>query len=466
MRSMTGSIIARVIAFLSLLMVSRLYGPEDFGPWAIVVAVSGFLVPLATLRLELALVLPRSSRDASLVAIAAALQTIGIGIVTSLIVLVSGEPLRIWLHLPSTIVVWSIPLVHTVQALQAVAHGWLVRARRFLAIGVFEVVGAATLPMVALMMALLRRADAESYIWAGISGYTAIALCSLVTAASCGFLKGVSVGSGLRIWSMIRRYRVYPLYMTPYSLSSGSVEGVFRILLASTSLPSIVGAYGAAYSLTYIPVTVFTLPLRQVLFSYASRDQGLQEVQRVVLQMLLSMAPIIPMGIAFMGVFGTDLVAWYLGENWRVAGIFAVWLMAAAGMLMFTAWLDRLYDVLGKQRLAVALQVVSDLVILIAVVLSFLLGASATQSVAVLATAIGLYNLIWLAITLNLAGLGPGLAIRVMGRMAASGIASAAALIFLTSALPWPVAALTAGTIIVLIAGWYGRNFLGREEHG
>lgn len=272
MRSMMGSIIARVIAFLSLPMVSRLYGPEDFGPWAIVVAVSGFLVPLATLRFELALVLPRSSRDASLVAIAAALQTIGIGLVTSLIVLVFREPLRIWLHLPSTTVLWSVPLAHTVQALQVVAQGWLVRERRFLAIGVFEVVGAATLPMVALMMALLRRADAESYIWAAISGYTAIALCFLVTAASCGFLKGVSVASGLRIWSMIRRYRVYPLYMTPYSLSSGSVERVFRILLGSTYLPSIVGAYGAAYSLIYTPVTVFTHPLQQVLFSYASRD--------------------------------------------------------------------------------------------------------------------------------------------------------------------------------------------------
>src|SRR5690606_11727504 len=56
---LAGSGAGRIIAVLSMPVLTRLYGPEDFGVLALFTALTGMLVPVATLRYVLALPLPR-----------------------------------------------------------------------------------------------------------------------------------------------------------------------------------------------------------------------------------------------------------------------------------------------------------------------------------------------------------------------------------------------------------------------
>src|SRR5690554_5233805 len=60
----SGTIVAQIIAFITIPILTRLYSQEAFGLLAAFSAVVGFVSSFATLKYDTALVLPKEDRDA------------------------------------------------------------------------------------------------------------------------------------------------------------------------------------------------------------------------------------------------------------------------------------------------------------------------------------------------------------------------------------------------------------------
>lgn len=81
----TGTALAQVIPLAIMPIVTRLYSPEDFGVFGVYIAISAVLAVLITGRYELAIVIPRSDKDAiNIVAL-----SVGLASIVSFIVLVA-----------------------------------------------------------------------------------------------------------------------------------------------------------------------------------------------------------------------------------------------------------------------------------------------------------------------------------------------------------------------------------------
>lgn len=65
--------------------------------------------------------------------------------------------------------------------------------------------------------------------------------------------------------------------------------------------------------------------------------------------------------VAFNFLFSTEIFEVVFGARWVQAGQFAAYAGIASGFMTLTVWLDRVYDIRGRQRLALALEAINDI---------------------------------------------------------------------------------------------------------
>ena len=89
----TGTAIAQIIVILATPVITRLYGPEAFGLFALFSSIISILVTVGCLRYELAIMLPKSDEDAANVFGLCIFLLMVITVVSFPIIMVSQQPI-------------------------------------------------------------------------------------------------------------------------------------------------------------------------------------------------------------------------------------------------------------------------------------------------------------------------------------------------------------------------------------
>ena len=61
---MAGTGVAQLLPILTMPILTRIYSQEAVGAWVVVIAVAGFVIPVASWRYDLAIMLPEDESDA------------------------------------------------------------------------------------------------------------------------------------------------------------------------------------------------------------------------------------------------------------------------------------------------------------------------------------------------------------------------------------------------------------------
>lgn len=436
--SMLAGVAARAITLASLPLVAMIYAPAELGVWAIILALSSYLVPVATTRYDVAVVIAPSDRMARGLVLAVG----GIAVLVAALLLTATwlMPVSFWaavsgLEPARHIMLAWIPVLLLLLAVQTMLQAMLTRKRAFAALGIAQ-----------LLQALV---TAVATIWLGAA--SAASSASIALGAALGFafsagLMAVHLGADLTVRpdtrlattavAAMRRYSVYPGYLLPYSLSSGLAERVLQIVLGGAYSMSTLGAFFLARQLMMSPVTLLAGTLKQVMFAHSAQvSDPARRNARVVdgLRLLVDgVGPAVAFGLFWL----IPLMGLLLPAAWTAAGPFAWWTLFPAAMIALTGWLDRMLDVLGRQRLSVVLQVASDLVLIAVVLASPWLGLSALQMVALLSVTIAVYNVVWLGIILHLLRIGSAQGLALAARAAGLVVGWGACQWALAQALP------------------------------
>ena len=192
--------------------------------------------------------------------------------------------------------------------------------------------------------------------------------------------------------------------MVPYSLSAGVTERVLQLALAGSYSLGVLGAFYVARQVVTAPSALLSQALRQVVLAYGAQlDERARLRERVnrVLQLLVEvLAPALAFGIVWLEPF----VFTALGDQWPHLAEFAWWIMFVAATILLTGWLDRIFDVLGRQQVGVVMQVVSDLVLIGIALSGPRFGLDAVGLVAALSVVGMLTNIVRLVVVLRLLG--------------------------------------------------------------
>jgi O-antigen/teichoic acid export membrane protein len=405
--TLAGGSIARLVTLASMPFVTRIYAASDYGSWVIVLALAGLLLPFATMRYELAIVLAPTRRLAAGLALA-------IGAFTIPVVLVAGA---VCLTAPTGVleaisgvapdrmaIVGLVPPILIVLAAQAILQAWATREHRFVALSLAQMVQAVVTAAAILSMPFAFGANAMTVTAAAILGLVCGQIALAASSAGDLLASMRQRAPGVAALHGLRRYKVYALYVLPYSLSAAIAERVLQIVLASAYSLATLGAFFAARQIMSAPAILVGNALRQVLFAYGAQQDTREQTKERVGRLLRLFTDLIFPALAFGIVWLRPVVIIVFGDKWPFLPDFAWWFMLVGASALLTGGFDRLLDVLGRQRVSVALQVASDVVLISVVLLGSYAGLSAISIVAALAIVITLTNLARLVVVARFLG--------------------------------------------------------------
>jgi O-antigen/teichoic acid export membrane protein len=148
-----------------------------------------------------------------------------------------------------------------------------------------------------------------------------------------------------------------------------------------------------------MPITLISAAINQAFYPKAARELKSGNLEPFVLRVLkLLIIATTPIMVLF--IYNAELICEVIfGSAWRDAGKYAVWLAFPGLMIVFTSWLDRIYDVLGRQRLALTVEISYDIVSLGLFTIAVVFLKNVEWGVAAYCVVTSIYNIIWLGIT-------------------------------------------------------------------
>jgi O-antigen/teichoic acid export membrane protein len=398
----TGGAVAQLLTAAARPVLTRLYGPEEFGVLTLFVTIVTLAAVAGTGRYEDAMMLPARRADAA--------RLFGLALAISLITSIVLALLLPWRAgiaggLGATALASSLALLPAAALGAAWARAmetWLTRADRFRIVAAGRLAQGTVTPAIQLA--------------AGFAGAGAV---GLTIGATAGFLVLVAIAAGtvvLRDASLLRtiargstsidlarRYRRFPAYTAPAGLLNMLSTRVPIFGLAATFGAATTGLYGLAFGMLTLPVGTLTGAVGQVFFVRAAEEHRRGALGALARQVhrRLAVLSIYPMAAA--AVAGPEAFALIFGTEWREAGIharmIAPWLWLAA----IAAPLTRVFDVTERQRADLAMSVVQAAGLALALMIGARLG-DARVAIGAMAIAGVLLRIVQIALALRIAG--------------------------------------------------------------
>jgi O-antigen/teichoic acid export membrane protein len=320
---LTSTGLAQLLTVCFSPVLSRLYGPGDFGLYGTFLSLSGVITAAVTLQFSEALMLPENDNRATGVFWAATWATVTITALTAICCIIFYP----WLIANLGGLLWLLPVAALFAGMNQTLAAWCARRKLFTRSAAAQVarsVGANSVQMAAGAMTW----GAGGLIAGGLAG-------DLLSGLGLGYLVSRQDGPLLRsaatknhVISAVDEHKDFVLYSTPQNVLNAVSQGAPVILLIHYFGAAVGGLYAFGFRVLQLPMSLVLAPLRQVLFQRLSEVQSHHGDLRGLFvestTMLLGLS-ILPASIGFLlapWVFGI-----VFGSQWVEAGEYARWLL-------------------------------------------------------------------------------------------------------------------------------------------
>ena len=141
----------------------------------------------------------------------------------------------------------------------------------------------------------------------------------------------------------------------------GITERVLQAVIAASYSLGTLGAFYLARQLMMAPAMLIDSALRPTLFANSARSLNIDETRRRVAGLLALVVELQMPLLVFCLFWMKPVLLYAAGEKWSELATIAWWYIIPGSTAAITSWLDRMFDLLGRQRLYTAIQLGSDL---------------------------------------------------------------------------------------------------------
>ncbi|HWV44274.1 hypothetical protein [Pseudorhodoplanes sp.] len=401
---MVGTALSQIIALGSAPLLTRLYEPAVFGVFATVVALAGILAIPATLRYELAILLPERDEDARTIALGA------IAIAFWVTVGVMAVMMGAWYLVPafgtmSSLGLWlfAIPPLAFCVAVQSTAVYVANREHRYGRIVCGNLVQQAIAALLGVGFGLGAMKVGGLYL-SRLAGYiSASATLGVVALVRSFFVEGFD-RTAFR--DLAARYRQFPVFNVAYSLL-GVLSRDFPVLaLTAFGLVSSAGHFALARIAATFPANFLTASISQVFYREAAEKIDTPPFQDMIWNLMRALAFGLVPFFLLAALWSSPLFPKMLGENWRETGHMFALLASPMTLALLTGWPERIFEIRAKQYWSLAVQFVFDSMVVVSVTALLFYGYDIDIVLTVFAAILSGYQLTYLALVFVLTGLG------------------------------------------------------------
>ncbi|MBD7960321.1 oligosaccharide flippase family protein [Comamonas sp. Sa2CVA6] len=351
-------------------ILTRLYSPEEFGRFALYMAVALIASVLVTGRYELAILLPRQDRDALHIAALAMALSIAISAVLLLVVLFLAQPIAVLLG-DAALAPWLywVPASTLLLGLYQSLNYWSNRKAQYKRLAISRTVqsGSAALAQLGSGYA---GSGAVGLVGGQITGQVLATsvLARLIWREDHGLIRTLRP---LRSVALAKKYINFPKYLIVahgFNTASGQMPVLLLSALFNTTAA---GFFTLTQRVMAAPMALVAGALGDVFRQEASQAYMRQGQCKAIYQKTfkrLLLISIVPFTIFFF--VAPALFAWMFGEQWRVAGEYAQILTPMAFLQFITSPLSSMFMLAEKQKIDLLWQIC----LLVLVVASFFSG--------------------------------------------------------------------------------------------
>lgn len=364
-----GTSLGQAAMILSTPLLTRIYGPAEFGVFAVFSAIAAIACQISAFRYEVAVPVARRDEDAAAMALAgcsAALLVSGLFVV---VLLLAAEPLAARLGIPGFGgVLWLLPPMLLSWGFSLVLGHWSIRRGSFRINAVSNMILSMSQAAGQLLLGWLSPTAAALVVGYVLGSFARLALLTrAVPAADRALLRKVSWP---RVWAMAREHWHYPAYSGSSALLQSTAQMLPAVFMAVLYGPAAAGWFGLGQRITGMPARMVGEAAAQAFLGEIAQAEGpalYRLFKRTVVRFfLLGAAGLSPLLLA-----GPPLFALVFGEPWRETGLIVQILVPLHLARFVVVPVAQTLNVTGRQHL----HLVASLLGAAALLASFALGA-------------------------------------------------------------------------------------------
>ncbi len=403
----SASLIGRALQFITTIAVAAWLLPSQLSLWPLFLALTQLPLVLGMMRLDIAITLSKTDDAARILCAIAVLMTVVMSAVTTAFIMLMSDLVQYYFQITANFSVAIMAFFYIIfMNLMAIYQAWLIREHRFKIISFFAIIYPALTILLCSMFYYGGVLNAITYILCNVAGYGAGIVYLLAKTPDLGLHRLISPKTSLgQMWAALKEYKSYPLLYTPYSLSQGIQERAIQLILGGVYGLAVLGQFFLVRQVLQGSAALIAQPVRQVIFAhYTSNAEKPGELLRLSKAMGMIAAITAPMAL----LAGREGGAWLtalLGKEWANVQDIFFWMVWVAWATVSVSWIDRLFDIAWRQKLAVGLQLISDAIILAIAAAIAYSGGMFADYVAAFAVATTSYNFLWSIAALRVAGL-------------------------------------------------------------
>jgi O-antigen/teichoic acid export membrane protein len=352
---MTGTTIAQAIPIAISPILTRIYTPEDFGVFALFIAIMSIFGSIANGRYELAIMLPKKDEDAINILALGFIINVTLSITLLLIVLIFHQPIvnllnnqdiSNWLYF----IPFSVFLMGCFNLLNYFNN----RKKLYKDLAKANIYKSITMAIVQLSLGFFK---------AGAFGLVSGQLASQIASNTKLFfnIKKLNLFSKikkLKIMALGKKYKDFPKYAMWAILFSKLSINFINILISAFFSIKILGFYSFAQKLLSMPSSLIGASIGQVFLQEAAKEKQLtgktiNTFFSTIKKLFFIAFP--SFGILFFIV--EDLFALVFGEEWRVAGRYAQIIIPFIFMKFISNAVSSTYDIFKALKLELIWQI-------------------------------------------------------------------------------------------------------------
>jgi len=375
----SGQTIAQVLTIAASPILTRLFEPEVFGSFGLLLAISSPLVVISGMRYELAIVPAKDdSTAANLLILSLGIVLLMSGI-SAAIAGFAGSFIASFVKEPAfESLLWWLPLLTLIGGTNGALRYWSIRTSRYARLATTRAVQSLA-TIVAQISAGLAGMGSAGLIGGRALG--SVTCASILAALTWNRDRSVIVSSmkNLRIFQVAKEYSEFPKYNASQNLIGSFSTSLVPYTLAPFFGVEIVGFYYLAHRMINAPGALFATSLRRVYYQKASelhnRGKSLLRLLTLMFGGLFCIG-IVPLTVILF--FGPDLFSFVFGSEWHRSGIFAQWLAIWWFLAFIAAPAVETLTILKLQKFLLYFQIALSLGRFLSVLIGSLVGTDLT----------------------------------------------------------------------------------------
>ena len=319
---MTGSTLSQAIPIAISPILTRIYTPEDFGLYAVYIAIITILGTIVSGRYELAIMLPKKDEDAINIFALGLVITICLTVLITILVITfndyivnlsNNQKMKYWLY----IVPASVFLMGCYNLLIYFNN----RLKNFNKISNMFIFKASASAVVQLSLGCIKTGATGL-----ISGQIFSQLMADIHLSIIIFRNKILLSkiNKPKMIEMAKRYRDFPKYSVLAILANKLSYQLTNIIVSAIYSITTLGYYAHVQRVLGLPSSLIGTSIGRVFIHEASKEKqntgkAIQTFKSTMKKMILIGLPI----FAFLFMIVEDLFAFVFGEPWRIAGEYA-----------------------------------------------------------------------------------------------------------------------------------------------